>query len=192
MVFGPFVQLGYNWQTIQNGLIAIERAEKLIMTTPESYTPRDIVPLKGIRGEIEFRKVNFSYKTGESNVLNNIELKINAGEVVALVGESGVGKSTLVELISGYYFPTKGDIFIDGENIQQISLKQLRGSIAVVPQEVVLFNDTIKANIRYGTFGASDTDLIRASKEAYADDFIEKFPKKYKQFLLMIPSHILQ
>jgi len=183
MVFGPFVQLGYNWQTIQNGLIAVERAEKLIMTTPESYTPRDIVPLKGIRGEIEFRKVNFSYKTGESNVLNNIELKINAGEVVALVGESGVGKSTLVELISGYYFPTKGDIFIDGENIQQISLKQLRGSIAVVPQEVVLFNDTIKANIRYGTFGASDTDLIRASKEAYASDFIEKFPKKYNQLV---------
>jgi len=183
MVFGPFVQLGYNWQTIQNGIIAIERAEKLMDTKPEDYAPKGAVALKGIRGDIEFRKVYFAYKKGETNVLNSIDLKINSGEVVALVGESGVGKSTLVELISGYYFPTKGKILIDGEDIQQINLRQLRGGIAVVPQEVVLFNDTIKANMKYGNFKATDADIRKASREAHASDFIEKFPKKYNQLV---------
>ena len=183
MVFGPFVQLGYNWQTIQNGLIAIERAERLMNTIPEAYTPKDAVELAEIQGNIEFRNASFSYKKGEATVLKNVSLKIHQGDIVALVGESGVGKSTLVELACAYYFPTKGSILIDGHDIRKVDLRQLRGSIAVVPQEIVLFNDTIKENIRYGSFNATDTEIKKAAKEAHADVFIEKFPKKYNQLV---------
>jgi len=183
MVFGPFVQLGYNWQTIQNGIVAIESAEKLLSTPAEDYIPKDAHVLKEIKGDIEFRNVTFSYKEDEPSVLRNISLNMKAGEVIALVGESGVGKSTLVELISRYYVPSKGAVFIDGHDIGKISLKQLRGNIAIVPQEIVLFNDTIKENIRYGSFKATDAEIKHAAKEAHADVFIEKFPKKYNQLV---------
>jgi ATP-binding cassette subfamily B protein len=181
MVFGPFVTLGMNWQTIQNGLVRIEEAEKVLTMPTEDYTPKDAAPLKDLRGDIEFRGVNFYYKKKDGDILKDINFKVSAGETVALVGESGVGKSTLIDLISGYYFAQKGKVLVDGTDVKKINLNLLRKNIAVVPQEVALFNNTIKINIKYGSFRASDEKVKQAAEQAHADMFIEKFPKKYEQ-----------
>lgn len=182
MFLGPFVVLGDHWQTIQNGLIAIEEGEKILSLQEEKYDPENGVLLSDIKGEIEFDKVSFLYKEGKK-VLDNLSFKVNKGEVVALVGESGVGKSTIIELLGGYYFASAGQILIDGHNIKNINLKLLRSKIAVVPQEPMLFNDTIKNNIRYGNFQASDEEIFEAAKQACADEFIENFPGKYEQIV---------
>ena len=182
MFFGPFVVLGNNWQTIQNGLVAVEQGEKILSLPEEKYVPENTVTLSDIKGEIELDKASFSYKKGKE-VLNEVSFKVNSGEVVALVGESGVGKSTIVDLIGGYYFINSGRVLIDGRDIKNIDLKFLRKNIAVVPQEPVLFNDTIKNNIRYGNFQASDKEVIEAAKRAYAHEFIENFPEKYEQIV---------
>lgn len=181
MLFGPFVALGRNWDLIQNGLVAIERSEEILRLPQEEYTPKDAVILSDIRGEVEFRAVHFRYSRGQNYVLNGISFHIMQGMSVALVGESGVGKSTLTELISFYYRPTSGKVLVDGHDVSRLDLASLRSRIAVVPQELMLFNDTVKNNIRYGKFGASDADVGDAAQKAHADEFIERFPKKYNQ-----------
>lgn len=183
MVFGPFTMLGYNWETIQNGLVAIERAEKLLSKPPEIYKPKGAVDLEGVRGNIVFEGVHFGYRKKDEDVFKDLNFEIKRGKVVALVGESGVGKTTIANLIGGYYPPSKGKIFIDGVDITKINLKSLREAMAIVPQEVALFNDTIENNIRYGSFKASQAEVRQAAKEAHAEDFIQKFPKKYKQLV---------
>ncbi|MFH1671432.1 MAG: ATP-binding cassette domain-containing protein, partial [Candidatus Portnoybacteria bacterium] len=105
------------------------------------------------------------------------------GQMVALVGESGVGKTTLIDLISRYYIPQEGKILIDNKDISEVSLESLRKNIAIVPQEVTLFNDTIKNNIRYGRPKATENEIIRASKAAHVHEFIQKFDKKYEQLV---------
>lgn len=182
MLFGPFVTLGHNWQIVQNGLLAIERGEKIMQTPTEIYTPPNAVELKTLQGDVSFKNVDFYYEK-ETPVLKDITFDVKAGEVVALVGGSGEGKSTLIDLISGYYFPKKGDVFIDGHDIKKLDLTFLRSHIAVVPQEVVLFNDTIEKNLKYGIFQASREEIEEAARKAYALDFIEKFPKKWKQLV---------
>ena len=179
MVFGPFITIARNWQTIQNGIINIQETEKILETEQEYYEPKDSVDVD-LKGGIEFKNVSFHYDK-EKPVLKDISFKVNAGEVVALVGESGVGKSTLIDLISAYHFANEGEVLIDGINIKRVNLFKLRSGIAVVPQEVVLFNDTIKTNIKYGNFEASDEEINIATKKAHAIDFIEKFPEKWNQ-----------
>ena len=135
-----------------------------------------------LTGEILFENITFGYKR-EMPILMNISFNVSPGESVALVGESGVGKSTLVSLISRYYLPQKGKILIDTIDIRGVVLRSLREKIAVVPQEVLLFNDSIKNNIRYGRITATDDEIITAAKAANAHEFIEKFPKKYNQLV---------
>ena len=182
MVFGPFITLGHHWQVIQNGIVAIERAEKILLLPTEQYEDgKENIDNEDFRGSVEFKNVFFAYKKNEPTVLKGINFKVNPGETVALVGESGVGKSTAMELVSGYYFPTKGGVLIDGYDTKDTSLKSIRQNIAIVPQEPVLFNDTVKHNIKYGSFKATDEEMKNAAKEAHADVFIEQFPKKYGQ-----------
>ena len=183
MFFGPFVVLGNNWRTIQNGIVALERAEKILNLPVEPYTPPNAIILDKINGEVEFKNLSFSYNKKQGEILKNISFKVSPGESVALVGESGVGKSTLVDLISCYYKPASGKVLIDGHNLKNFDLKFLRSQIAVVPQEILLFNDTVKNNIRYGSFGASDKKIQNAARLAHADEFIENFPKKYEQLV---------
>lgn len=183
MVFGPFVTLGTNWQEVQSGLATIEDTEEVLNMPTEEYHPKNAVKMDKINGDVELKNVSFYYNKKDGDVLKNVNLKVNAGEIIALVGESGVGKSTLIELLSGYYFAQRGLVLIDGVDVRRIDLEFLRRNIAVVPQEVALFNDTIKTNIKYGSFSATDEDIRKAAHEAHADVFIEKFPKKYAQIV---------
>lgn len=179
MIFGPFITIARNWQWIQNGIINIQKTEDILNTIPENYEPEDSKHIE-ITGDIEFKDVSYSYDVDKA-VLQNISFKAKAGDVIALVGESGVGKSTLIDLISGYHFPVTGQLLIDGHDIRKMNLKNLRKQIAVVPQEVVLFNDTIEMNIKYGNFKATDSQMKVAARKAHAIDFIEKFPEQWQQ-----------
>lgn len=182
MLFGPFVILGTQWRNIQNGLIALENSERIFETPREKYAPKNSVALKGFLGSVEFKQVSFYYEKQKS-VLKNINFQVKPGEVVALVGESGVGKSTLVDLLSGYNFARTGQVLIDNVNIKRLDLKKLRSQIAVVPQEVVLFSDTIETNIKYGNFTAKKKEVEEAAKLAHALEFINRMPKKWKQIV---------
>lgn len=182
MVFGPFVVVGRNWQSIQNGVVQLEEAEKVLREPTEKYTPDDEVVLGNIEGNIDFKDVEFYYEQG-TPVVHGITFSVKAGEVIALVGESGVGKSTLIQLISGYQFPKTGEVLIDGVPIQRVNLNLLRSKIGMVPQEVALFNEDIFYNIKYGSFTATDDEVKNAAREAHADKFIEKFPQKWNQLV---------
>ncbi len=183
IVFRPLAIIANNWDVVQNGLAAIDRAEKIIERMPEPYLPEHAIIPKELAGGVEFKNVSFAYGPKRRPVLEDVSFFVKPGESVALVGESGVGKSTLVDLVSGYYRPAKGRVLVDGHDVRRLDLKFLRSQIAVVPQELLLFNDTVKANIRYGSFGASDGEIMAAAKKAHADEFIQSFPKKYNQLV---------
>ena len=180
MIIGPFVSLGGQWQAIQNGLIAVARSELIFGAAPEPYGPPDAVSLSEVRGEVEFRDVRFAYDSGHA-VLHGVSFKASPGEVVAFVGETGSGKSTTVDLISGYYFASEGSVLVDGHDIRAIDLRDWRRAIAIVPQEVVLFNANVRENIRYSDPTASDEAVERAAAAAQADAFIRAFPDGYGQ-----------
>ena len=180
LVFQPFAHLGYYYRMLKTATTTIDRALKLTNIKTEKYG--EGMELKDAKGEVVFKNVSFAYKKGRI-VLRDIDFKVELGEVIALVGHSGVGKTTLVDLISRYINPTKGKIFIDNHDIQKVNLHSLRKNIAIVPQEITLFNDTIKNNIAYGKPNASMKNIIRVAEAANANEFIMKFPKKYKQLV---------
>jgi ABC-type multidrug transport system fused ATPase/permease subunit len=183
MIFGPFAIVSRNWQVIQNSMVSVERVNEYLTMPTEDTIDKNKKDLETVDGKIVFKNVHFSYKEEGVKVLNSVSFTVNAGETVALVGESGVGKSTTIQLLSGYYFPNKGTVFIDGQDISLIKRNSLRKHIAVVPQEVVLFNDTILNNIRYGNFEKNEEEIHNAARQAHADSFIERFPEKYNQLV---------
>jgi ABC-type multidrug transport system, ATPase and permease components len=135
--------------------------------------------LKDVEGGIEFKEVNFSFNETRS-VLKDINLVISAGEKVALVGPSGTGKTTFTGLLLRLFDPAGGAIFIDGQNIHNVTLESLRASISLVPQDPVLFHRTIMENIRYGKPQATDKEVITAAKLAHCDEFVDSMPLKYE------------
>ncbi len=171
-LFQPLRQFSGLNNVIQMGLAAAERIFNLIDMPREPYEKPDAKPLPQFRRSIELKDVTFSYN-GEIKVLKNIWLTINKGEMVAFVGHSGVGKSTLVDLIPRFYEPQTGVIEIDGTNIQDVDLMSLRDQIGIVTQETILFNDTVRMNIGYGVDECTDKDIIRAAKNANAWEFIK-------------------
>jgi ABC-type multidrug transport system fused ATPase/permease subunit len=181
MVFGPFIVLARNWQTIHTGIINIDAAERVLSLAPENYEPKGSKPFD-IKGNVTFKDVSFSYEEGKQ-VLSSISFNAEAGEVIAFVGESGVGKSTTIDFLGGYHFPTTGSVLIDGVDMKAVNLHSLRSQMAVVPQEVVLFNNTIQANIKYGSFEATDAEITEAARRAHALEFIEKFPNGWNQLV---------
>ncbi|NQV92892.1 ABC transporter ATP-binding protein [Candidatus Kaiserbacteria bacterium] len=178
MFFGPFVTLGHSWQVFQNGLTSAASAEELFEKETEIYTPLNAVSQE-ISGGVQFEDVTFGYET-EGDVLSDINVEVRKGESIALVGESGSGKSTLISLISAYYFPQKGRVLIDGIDTSKYDLLSLRKQIAVVPQEIALFNDTIENNIKYGNFDAKFEDIKNVARESHLEEFIEGLSNGYK------------
>jgi ABC-type multidrug transport system fused ATPase/permease subunit len=181
MLKHPLMNVAWLWQEFRIGITTIKRVMDLLEIKPEEYN-LDGKIIKDPKGEVEFQNVGFGYKKARV-VLDNVNLKADAGKKIAIVGGSGEGKTTLVDLISLYFLPTSGKILIDGIDARKLNLSFLRKLIAYVPQEVILFNDTVKNNIRYGKPSASDAEIVAAVKAANADKFIESFPKKYDQIV---------
>jgi len=179
LVFRPFNQLANNYSRIQRGIIKIDRAVKLFDIDKELYDDGD--KLKKVDGKIEFKNVHFTYDKKHNKVLHNVNFTAEPGEIVALVGESGAGKTTLLSLISRYYKPLHGKILLDNKDLEQINLVELRSQIGIVPQEVSLFNETLKNNLQYARKNATEKEIINALKLANAWGFVNKFPKGLKQ-----------
>jgi len=161
--------------TLQKGIAAAQSVFNFIDTEKEIDNGKNT--LNKVRGVVEFKEVSFSYNDEHENVLSNINLTINAGETVAFVGRSGAGKSTLVSLLPRFYDKSSGSILIDGEEINTLSLSNLRSHIGLVNQNVTLFNDTVEHNISYSDLGENNKNkTISAAKAAYALEFIENLP----------------
>ncbi|GAB3911679.1 ABC transporter transmembrane domain-containing protein [Larkinella knui] len=175
--------LGDLYAQIQRTIGASERIldileEKSEVELPTTEPTQLAIPLQG---DIEFRNIHFSYPSRpDVEVLKGISLAVPAGHKIALVGQSGAGKSTIVQLLLRYYANTGGSITIDGRPIQDIDIRYLRQNIAVVPQEVILFGGTILENISYGKPDATEAEVIAAARKANALDFIESFPEKFR------------
>jgi len=179
--FSPFFRLSEFYNFYKKASVAIKRIIKLESISPEAMKHGEKT-IDDFKGSITFKNIGFRY-TKDKEILDNINLEIKSGESVALVGESGVGKSTLSELIFGYWQPTKGNIYLDDVNISKLKLKWLREKIAIVPQEISIFNDTLINNIKYANPKANFEDIVKASKAANAHNFIMSLPKKYKTFV---------
>lgn len=178
LLYEPIKKLSTLNNTIQTGLAAADRVYDVIETPIDIADPTHPKKMVHKSHTVRFDKVDFSY--GESQVLKDIDLLIPPGEVLALVGMSGGGKTTIANLIPRFFDVTGGQINIDGTDIREFSVADLRNAISIVTQEPILFNETVRDNILYGNPEASNEEVIAAAKAAYAHDFIEKFPNGYE------------
>ena len=165
--------------TINQSLSASKRVLPIIDHKNEIFEKNSDQELKIVQGDIDFKNVNFKYDTKEDSALNLINLKIKGGKMTSLVGYSGAGKSTILNLIPRYYDCNSGDILIDKQSIYKSKLSSLRKNISLVSQDVTLFDDTIKNNIAYADLNASEDEIKKVAKLSFADDFIQKLPDKY-------------
>lgn len=182
LVYEPLKRLSNMNANLQEGLAAAARVFT-ILDTPAIIQDRfQAKPLPPVKGHIEFQNVRFSYPDGKV-ALDGINLKIKKAQSIALVGASGAGKSTIINLIPRFYDIQQGVVFIDGIDIRDVTLESLRQQIALVSQEIMLFDATVQDNIAYGTFNATDTDIMAAAKAAAAHEFIEVLPQGYRTMI---------
>ena len=178
LLLAPLKRLTDMNAPLQRGLAAAESVFELVDEAPED--DRGSVELGRARGEIRFEHVGMRYPDTSRSALEDIDIDIAAGETVALVGASGSGKTTLANLLPRLYHPTSGRILVDGHDIEQVRLASLRANIALVSQDVVLFNDSLAANIAYGSLSSvSRDDLLAAARAAHATEFIESMPQGF-------------
>ena len=176
--YDPINRLVQVDNTVQQAIAAGERVFELLDTVPEIEDTPDAIELPTIRGAVAFEHVSFRYGTGDE-VLRDVSFEMRPGEVVALVGPSGAGKTSIANLIPRFYDPTSGRITIDGYDVRKVKLASLRRHVAVVLQDTFLFNGTVRENIIYGRPDASEEEMIAAAKAAYAHEFIVNLPQGY-------------
>ncbi len=177
LMYAPFKGLSRTSAAVHHGLAGAERVFETLDEKPEVSDKPDAQPAKPFTRKIEFQNVNFAY--AETPVLKNITLTVEAGQMVALVGMSGVGKSTLVDLIPRFYDVKSGRILVDGVDVRDLTVQSLRAQIGIVTQHTFLFNDTIRNNIAYGDPERDMDAIIAAAKAAHADEFIDAMPNGY-------------
>jgi len=180
LFYQPVRVLGGVWERVQESLAGADRISELLDEQPDVDDLPQARPLKGrAQGQLAFRDVTFAYEQDDT-VLENIDLEIPAGQVLALVGPTGVGKTTMASLIPRFYDPTAGALLLDGTDIRELKLEDLRRQISMVLQDVFLFNGTVRENILFGRLDASEEELIHAAKVANAHDFIMRLPEGYE------------
>lgn len=178
LMYKPIKTIGSVNNVLQQSIASAERVFLVAdFEEEQQHSIKGKDDLKHIEGNVEFQNVSFSY--ADNLVINNINFSVKHGEVIALVGHSGSGKTTIVNLLQGFYTPESGNIFIDNTPINQVSLKSLRQNIALVPQETFLFDGTVLENIQYGSNKSTRSDVINAAIKANADGFIRKMPNGY-------------
>ena len=178
MLVQPVRALGTLNAVTQEGVSAANRALELLAAEPDIKSEKNAIDLNAKKAEIEFSTVSFSYDT--KPILQDVTLKIKAGETVALVGESGAGKTTIMNLIPRFFDSDKGAIYINNLDIKRLSIHSLREHIALISQDSVLFDDTVMANIGFGKSDATETDIIDAARKAAAHEFIKLLPQGYQ------------
>jgi ATP-binding cassette subfamily B protein len=179
ILIDPIQKLSNFIRLYQEGITGFNRFMEILEVAPDLQDAPDAVDVTGVRGHIEFQDVSFKYKEDLNYVMKDLSLEIRAGEYVALVGSSGVGKTTLCSLIPRFYEVNVGRILLDGQDIRDVTLRSLRGSIGIVQQDVYLFAGTVADNILYGQLDASRDEIIAAAKQAHAHDFIMALPDGY-------------
>ena len=170
-------------EQFQNGLSGIERFCEVMDTDPDIVDAPDAINVDNVVGDVEFDNVSFKYESNKKNVLTSLNLKVKAGESIALVGPSGGGKTTLCSLLPRFYEANSGSIKIDGVDIKKFTLSSLRKNIGVVQQDVYLFSGSVRENIAYGKLGATEEEIVEAAKLAGAHDFIMTLPDGYDTYV---------
>ena len=170
-------------EQFQNGATGFERFMEIMDTEPDIQDAPDAEELRNVKGDISFENVAFQYEGTLDNVFKNITLDVAAGDYMALVGSSGVGKTTLCSLIPRFYDVSEGTIKIDGKDIRKVTMKSLRNSIGIVQQDVYLFAGSVADNIRYGKPGATMEEIVEAAKNANAHEFIMELPNGYDTYI---------
>jgi subfamily B ATP-binding cassette protein MsbA len=176
-LYRPIKELNGVNSIVQDGVAAAKRIFEVLDTQAEIKDRPGAVDLSREFKKVEFRGLSFRYE--DAPVLQDINLTVRAGEAIAIVGQSGGGKTTLVNLIPRFYDVTGGSILIDGRDIRDVSIESLRSLTAIVTQQTFLFNDSVQGNIAYGDTGKQFDDIVRAARSAYADDFIRALPRGY-------------
>ncbi len=187
----PVNEIANQYANILTALAGAERIFEIMDSADEIDEGKHDVAVSDIKGDIEFENIEFSYVAGE-RVLKGLELSVKAGQRIAIVGATGSGKTTIVNLLTRFYEIDGGRITVDGIDIRDIPKDTLRRSIAIVLQDTVLFSDTIRANIKYGNENADDEDMRRAAETAFADTFIERLPDGYDSMLAEAGSNLSQ
>lgn len=181
LLFAPIKRITGISQSLQTGLAAVESVFGFLDEKSEPDT--GTIELTDVKGDIEFHDVSFQYEGAQVNAIDHLNLTIPFGKTVALVGFSGSGKTTVTSLIPRFYLPTSGYISLGGKPIDEFTLLSLRSQMALVSQEVVLFNDTVAANIRYAKPDATDEEVVNAAKYANALEFIENTPERFETLI---------
>ncbi|HKH77527.1 MAG TPA: ABC transporter ATP-binding protein [Rubrobacteraceae bacterium] len=178
MFFQPIQQLSQLYSNLQSTLVSLEKVFAVLDTEPDRADLPDAKELGELRGDVEFDGVSFAY--GEDKVLDDVGFRIRPGETLAIVGETGAGKSTIVKLLSRFYDPTAGEVRVDGHDLRGVRGSSLRRHMGVVLQDTFLFTGTIGDNIRYSRSDATEEEVVAAAKAVGADDFIRRFPEGYE------------
>ena len=176
MLFGPTKKIGDAYTALQEIRASIERVDTVLDLNPEESGD---IKLDSFKRSITFDNVSFVYPGRKQPVLKDLNLEIKHGEILAIVGQSGMGKSTLIDLIPGFHKVSSGKITIDGIDINEADIRSVRELIGIVSQDIILFNDSIKENIAFGKHGVTDNEIIEAARLSYADEFIQELPEKY-------------